>query len=82
MREARVTVAGAAVLLGDVQPQQALLAQLEPHLTAEAVVGRVFFLVGTELAVDERPAALAERVVVLVENRTLHHALDQLVTRR
>ena len=56
-REAEVIDSGAAVLLGDVQAEEAMFAELQPHLAAEPVVGHVFLVVRSQSPIDEGPAA-------------------------
>ena len=68
------STADAAVGLRHVQAEQILLAQLEPHLATELVVGDVLLLVRTKLAVDEGPAGLPERLVIGLEDGPLHRA--------
>ncbi len=70
--EAVVGRAGATELLGNLQPQQAELAGLEPHLAVDAVLLGVPFLIGCEHPFDEALAALAEGFVVFVVDGPLH----------
>ena len=60
---------GAAVLLGDLEPEEPLLARRQPEVAGQAVVGRVLVEVGHHLAVEELLDRAAEGLVVLVVDR-------------
>ena len=57
---------------GTFRPEQALLAELQPDLATELVVGDVLLLVRPQMPVDEGPAGHAEGLVILGEDRPLH----------
>ena len=55
--EPRITDVAATVGLWHVEPEQLLAPELQPHLSAELVVGDVLLLLRAQLAVHEGPAA-------------------------
>ncbi len=64
--------AGTAVLLGDLQAEEALLARGQPEVPAERLVGEVLLEVRADLAVQELADGRAERLVVLVVDGAQH----------
>jgi hypothetical protein len=74
-----VVGAAAAVLLGDLQPEQALASGLQPHVPVDHPLLDELLDVRRDRALDERLRRLPERGVILVEQRPLH---DYLHTKR
>ena len=70
--EAVVAGPGPAVLLGDLEPQEPLLAGLDPEVPRDGLLGDVLLQVRGDLAVQELLDRRAERLVVLVVDRALH----------
>src|SRR6476620_7584123 len=70
--EAVVVGLGAAVLLGDLQAEEALRAGGQPELAGQAVVAGVVVEVRNDLAVQELLDGRPEGLVVLVVDLTLH----------
>ena len=65
----------AAVLLVELEPEQALRAGLHPHLAVDDAVALPLVVERHDLLVEEGTDGLAERLVLLVEDRAGHAAI-------
>ncbi len=70
--------AGAAVLLGDADAEDAQFGELVVELARDLAGGEPLVVDRYDLGLDEGPYRLAERLVVLVEHRTAHSCVASL----
>src|SRR5438067_3608870 len=78
--EAQVVLAASAVLLGDADAEDALMARRPPDRAVHLVLLLPALLVRSHLTCDERADHGAERFVVLVVQAAFHRVLLRLIS--